>query len=135
MNILNIPHLGIATATRCSCGAAVFLTEGPGYDGKAWEALCRDCYDGAEDAGERAHVRGFGASVEAALWDWQDKHDAAHEVEWCLTDLVGELARQLSEERERQRGWKATASPPVRRLDANAITIPPMTFYGPDTSQ
>lgn len=97
-----IPHLGIATSTRCSCGAAVYVTDGPGYDGMKWQAICHDCYDGTEDAGARAHVRGFGATVDAALWAWQDNHDDAHEVEWCLTDLFGDLARQVSEERDRQ---------------------------------
>jgi hypothetical protein len=98
-----IPHMGIATATCCSCGSPVTVCEGSGYVGQIWQALCHDCYDGTEDAGERAHVRGFGATVDDALWDWQDKHDAAHEVEWCLADLFGELARQMSEERDRQR--------------------------------
>jgi hypothetical protein len=105
MNILNIPHLGIPTVTRCSCGAPVFVTEGPGYEGKAWAALCRDCYDGTDDAGERAHVRGFGSTVDEALWAWQDEHDAAHEVEWCLADLFGELAQQVGIEAERQARW------------------------------
>lgn len=100
-----LPHMGIATATRCSCGAPVHLTDGPGYESMKWQALCYDCYDGAEDSGARAHVRGFGATVDEALWDWQDKHDEAHEVEWSLADLFGDLARQVSEERERQSDW------------------------------
>lgn len=103
-----IPHMGIATATRCSCGAPVHVCDGPGYDaGHAWQAICFDCYDGTEDGSELDHVRGFGATVDEALWAWQDKHDEAHEVEWCLADLFGELARQLSEERDRQRGWSS----------------------------
>jgi hypothetical protein len=93
----------IATATRCSCGSPVFVSETGGPADKAWQAVCHDCYDGTEDAGEHAHVHGFGATVDAALWAWQDSHDDAHEVEWCLADLFGELARQVSEETERQR--------------------------------
>lgn len=95
--------IDIATATRCSCGSAVFVSETEGPADKAWQAVCHDCYDGTEDSGDRAHVRGFGATVDAALWEWQDSHDAAHEVEWCLADLFGELARQVSEESDRQR--------------------------------
>lgn len=93
----------IETATRCSCGAHVIVSPGPGSAGKAWEALCRQCYDGTDDAGERAHVRGWGDTIDEALWSWQSVHDEAHEVEWCLTDLFGELAQQVSEERGRQR--------------------------------
>ncbi len=103
--IIPIPHMGIPTATRCSCGAPVYVSDGPGYDGKAWQAVCHDCYDGAEDSGERAHVRGFGATLDEALWAWQDSHDAANEVEWCLTDLFGELAQQVDIEARRQERW------------------------------
>jgi len=124
---MTVSELGIATATRCSCGAPVYLSPGPGCTGKAWEAICHDCYDGADDAGERAHVRGWGDTTDAALWDWQDKHDAAHEVEWCLTDLFGELAQQVGQEHERQRGWVASLAVP--------FTSPtPSAFYGPEPS-
>jgi hypothetical protein len=34
-------------------------------------------------------------------------HDEAHEVEWHLADLPGEIAQQVSIEAERQRGWVA----------------------------
>jgi hypothetical protein len=118
----------IDTATRCSCGCAVSISD----EGPLWTALCGDCYDGTEDAGERAHVIGRGKTAHAALWDWQDQHDEVHGVEWVLADLAGDISRQVSEERDRQRGWRTTASLPVRRLDANAIAIPPITFYGPE---
>jgi hypothetical protein len=97
--------IDIATATRCSCGAPIHVSETAGPTDKAWAALCRDCYDGTDDAGASAHVRGFGATPDDALWAWQDMHDGAHEVEWCLADLVGEIARQVSAEHDRQRGW------------------------------
>lgn len=113
--------IGIATATRCSCGASVVLTPGPGHDGLHWQALCRDCYDGTEDSGERAHVRGFGLTANAALWDWQDKHDEAHGVEWVIADLFGDLSRQVSEESARQRRWLSAYSP-----------FDEVTYYGPE---
>lgn len=125
--IIPIPHMGIPTATRCSCGAPVHVCDGPGYDaGNAWQAICHDCYDGTEDSGERAHVRGFGATVDEALWAWQDSHDAAHEVEWCLADLFGELARQVSEERERQRSLgmrQIESDTPLVGLNGPALPI------------
>lgn len=120
----------IATATRCSCGSPVQLSEGPGCAGKLWEAHCPDCYDGAEDSGERAHVRGFGATPDAALWAWQDGHDEAHEVEWSLADLFGEISRQVSEEHDRQDGWVVSLD--VRRPDPGAAPAVPMAFYGPE---
>jgi hypothetical protein len=89
----------IETATRCSCGSPVTLAH---YSGD-WAAVCYHCYDGTDDAGEKAHVNGHGATPDAALWAWQDAHDAAHEVTWVPTDLFGELARQVSEEASRQR--------------------------------
>ena len=106
-----LPLMGIATPTRCSCGAFVSVGYGSCYPGHRFEALCHDCYDGTEDAGAAAHVRGFGDTIDAALWAWQDKHDEAHGVEWVLADLFGDLARQMSEERERQRGWLSTYVP------------------------
>jgi hypothetical protein len=111
--------LSVDTATRCSCGSPVRITEGPGYTGRAFSALCPDCYDGTHDSGQRAHVRGWGDSIHEALWDWQDKHDAAHEVEWCLADLFGELALQVSDETLRQERWgysPATDNPADARV-------------------
>ena len=101
----------VDTATRCSCGCAVSISEqwAPIAD-KRWAALCYDCYDGTEDAGPRAHVIGRGATIHAALWDWQDNHDEAWEVEWHLADLPGEIAQQVSAEAERQRGWLLTGN-------------------------
>jgi hypothetical protein len=122
--------LSVDTATRCSCGSPVRITDGPGYAGRAYSALCPDCYDGTDDSGERAHVRGWGDSIDEALWSWQDSHDAAHEVEWCLTDLFGEISRQLSEEHDRQDGWVASLA--VRMPDDGAAPTVPMAFYGPE---
>jgi len=118
--IAPIPAGGIPSATRCSCGQWVTLDYGCAYPGKQWVALCRDCYDGTEDAGERAHVRGYGETSAAALWEWQEQHDDAHEVEWTLSGLFADLERQLREERERQRGWVRSASPDDNRV-----------YYGP----
>lgn len=89
----------IDTATKCGCGSPVSISLTSG----GWQAICYNCYDGTEDAGETAHVRGFGATPDAALWDWQESHDDAWDVTWQLTDLFGELARQVGEEAARQR--------------------------------
>jgi hypothetical protein len=89
----------IETATRCSCGCPVSLTR----EGADWIALCYDCYDPTEDAGDKSHVTGYGPTPDEALWAWQDAHDLAHDVTWELVDLFGELARQVSEEASRQR--------------------------------
>lgn len=127
-----LPLMGIATATRCSCGGAVAVNYGADYPGKRWEACCHDCYDGTEDAGERAHVRGFGDTIDDALWDWQARHDEAHGVEWLLADLFGDLSRQLGEERERQRGWfvrcAGTGNPP------ETCPVGGELIYGPEYS-
>jgi hypothetical protein len=104
----------IDTATRCSCGCAVSVLDDEAPAQARWTALCLDCYDGTDDAGERAHVLGRGPTVRDALWAWQDKHDEAHEVEWHLADLVGEIARQVSEEHDRQRGWVVKPGTPDR---------------------
>lgn len=125
----------IATATRCSCGAPVHVSETEGPTAKAWQALCRECYDGTEDAGDRAHVRGFGATPEAALWDWQCVHDDAHEVEWCLADLFGDLARRVSQERDRQRGWiqrSASAYSGFTLHERRPVLVPAAIYYGPE---
>lgn len=127
--------IDIATATRCSCGAPVFVSETDGPSDKAWQALCLDCYDATHDAGARAHVRGFGATPNEALWAWQAMHDGAHDVEWCLADLFGELARQVSEERERQRGWTERLAPEYSGFtlhERRPVVVPAMTYYGPD---
>lgn len=93
--------IAIATATRCSCGSPVSVSNNCGE----WQAWCPDCYDGTEDAGDKAHVYGHGKTPEEALWAWQEDHDATHEVEWVLaSDVIGNLARDVSIEAERQRG-------------------------------
>ena len=111
----------VETATRCSCGCPVSVVDGP-----LWSALCRDCYDGIDDAGPLAHVIGRGKTPHEALWDWQDMHDEAHEVEWHLADLPGEIAQQVSIEAERQRGWVMSH---VFHADTQ-----PVSYYGPDPS-
>jgi hypothetical protein len=95
----------VDTATRCSCGRAVSISDEGAPRDKRWAALCYHCYDGTEDAVARAHVIGRGATPHDALWAWQDMHDEAWEVEWHLADLPGEIAQQVSIEAERQRGW------------------------------
>jgi hypothetical protein len=64
---------------RCSCGCLV--TPEASYGPLAFVALCRDCYDGTEDAGERAHVIGYGYNRPAALEAWRASFELAHDVE------------------------------------------------------
>jgi hypothetical protein len=118
----------VTTATRCSCGRAVSIIEDglmPPYTSQ-WAAFCADCYRGPicvrapeEDAGDRAHVIGRGASMDEALWAWQAAHDKAWHVEWRITEPpLRALARQESEEADRQRGWGYSPEPsyPTARL-------------------
>jgi hypothetical protein len=110
----------VTTATRCSCGRAVSIIEDgpmPPYTSQ-WAAFCADCYRGPicvrapEDAGDRAHVIGRGASMDEALWAWQAAHDKAWHVEWRLAvPPVVELALQVNEETERQQGWGYSLAP------------------------
>lgn len=97
----------IETSTRCGCGTLVCvgLSSGGGPD-RMWQAVCRSCYGPVEDSGPCEEILGYGKTPDAALWAWQEAHDVAWEVEWVPTDMFGDLARQLSEEAERQRAWK-----------------------------
>jgi hypothetical protein len=70
-----------------------------------WVAVCRDCYGPVEDSSPVERVIGYGKTPNDALCAWQESHDEAHEVEWVLKDTLGDLARQVNEEAERQRGW------------------------------
>jgi hypothetical protein len=102
------PDPDIETSAVCSCGTFVTLTrsENPyASDKEAWVCLCMNCTDGAPDAGPGGSIQGNGATPGAALWDWYARHDEVHEVEWAPTDLFAELARQVSDERTRTRGW------------------------------
>lgn len=114
------------TATRCSCGNPVRVSEGPCYRGLNWTAVCSGCYDGAEDSGAQARAIGRGTTIEAALWAWQEEHDEAHEVEWVLADLFGELAQQVSVAAESARGW---ALVPVEQCDPDWTSGPGPLVY------
>lgn len=97
----------IATATRCSCGQPVLLLELPTYAlPHRWQAHCDGCLDPTEDAGERAHVVGYGGTPPEALWQWQSSHDEAWGVEWRPTPTVPEVLRQAADEFARQQGWR-----------------------------
>lgn len=48
---------------------------------------------------------GNGASVDEALWDWQESHDLAWDVTWEPVTTLAELEQQVTAEIERQRGW------------------------------
>lgn len=94
----------IETSTRCSCGTFVVLSDNDCRIRGGFEAMCPSCYGPVEDSTDREKVLGWGKTPDAALWDWQERHDEAWGVEFVPADMFGELARQVSEERERQRG-------------------------------
>lgn len=104
------------TRAYCSCGTVVVVTEC--YPGR-WQALCRNCYDGTDDAGERAHVRGFGKSPGDALWEWQDNHDEAWAVEW-LPRALTDRARKMFEDLEIQINAEAARQRATRKSNDNA---------------
>lgn len=117
----------IASATRCSCGASVEVF----HDTYVWCASCPRCLDPAEGASDRAQCYGHGNTPDEALWSWQEQHDEAHEVDWAPTsDVIGNLARDVGFEAERQRGWTSvpelTPRPPFD-LECH--------WYGPDFTQ
>lgn len=97
--------MSIETSTKCSCGGSVVLSETEGWRDHTWRARCSDCYDPTDGAGDRALVCGFGVLPEDALLAWQEAHDEAL-AEDALPDMVSDLARQETEERQRQRGWE-----------------------------
>jgi len=113
-----IDDTDIETSTRCGCGTFVVVgpSRGGGPSYGMWQAVCRDCYGPVEDSSAAEMILGTGKTAQLALWDWQAQHDEVHEVEWVLADLFGEIARQVSEELERQRGWvkecAGTGDPP-----------------------
>lgn len=108
--------MSIETSTRCSCGTFVVLGQcliavpGGGHVGAGWDARCPNCYAPVEDSSDREKVRGFGDTPDAALWDWQEKHDDAWDVTIEPNQLFADLERQVAEERTRQRGWGKRAS-------------------------
>lgn len=97
----------IATATRCSCGHPVVLVELPSHARPfRYQAHCDNCLDPTEDAGRLAHVVGYGATPEEALWAWQDDHDDAHADQICwsvVPTVVEEVLAQAAEEFRRNR--------------------------------
>ncbi len=102
------PDPDVETSAVCSCGTNVTLarSENPYASAKeAWVCQCMNCLDGAPDAGPGGSISGTGGTPGEALWAWYDRHDEVHEVEWSPVDLFAELARAVSDERERTRGW------------------------------
>jgi len=115
--------LAIATATHCWCGCPVTVSPAPGGQ---WSARCHDCYDGTDDAGELAHVVGWGPSPDEALWVWAEALEevsqialtdegkaaleafrAGERMPASATDVVADLARDVGIEANGQyrEGW------------------------------
>lgn len=68
----------IETATLCGCKHPVSV--GADY-WSGYYAVCWNCYDGTEDAGEKAHVCGHGKTPEAALQEWQESAELAWDLD------------------------------------------------------
>jgi hypothetical protein len=94
-------ELEIAAAAECHCGTHVSVS----YSvlGRCWEALCRNCYDGTEDAGSLSHVTGHGATPDEAVSEWLEQHETAADVEFWPHPTS--LAWLVQIETHRQRGW------------------------------
>lgn len=100
--------MSLHTATRCSCGGPVVLLELPTFAlPNHWQAHCDLCLDPTEDAGRLAHVVGYGATPEEALWSWQDDHDEAwaDRIRWSVVPTVVQaVLAQADQEFEQQQG-------------------------------
>lgn len=100
--------MSLATATRCSCGGRVVLLELPTFAlPNRWQAHCDICLDPTEDAGRLAHVVGYGATPDEALWSWQDDHDEAwcDRIRWTVVPtVVEEVLAQAAKEFRHQEG-------------------------------
>ena len=117
----------IETSTKCSCGAYVQVSQTAGWDCHSWRARCSACYDPTDGAGDRAMLIGFGATAAAALLSWEEQHDAFLDDASFEPRWVGDLARQVSEEAERQRGW-------VKRPELNYAFETEAYHYGPESA-
>ncbi len=94
-------ELEIAAAAECDCGSNVTVSYSP--LGRCWEAVCRNCYDGTEDAGSLAHCAGHGNTPDEALSEWQEQHELASDLEfWPHPTSLDWLVKV---EANRQRGW------------------------------
>lgn len=103
--------MSIETSTRCSCGTFVVLNESMSIS-RGWDVICPTCYGPVEDSSPQEKVLGWGKTPLDALSDWQEKHDEACDVTWRVTqpgapnELSAAVLTQMTEERERQRGWQ-----------------------------
>lgn len=94
-------ELEIAAAAQCHCGHNITVSYNP--LGRCWQAVCENCYDGTEDAGPLAHCTGHGETPDAALSEWQERHEDLAEVEfWPHPTHLDWLVKI---ETRRQRGW------------------------------
>lgn len=100
----------IESATCCSCGTPVVLTEIGQAMGFRWQAHCPNCYDPVDDAPHAACVIGWANTAEDALWAWQEMHDVARGVEWVPCHVVAELEDQVNREAKRQLFWVRAGS-------------------------
>lgn len=128
--------MSLATLLRCSCGGPVVLLELPTCAlPHRWQAHCDICLDPTEDAGRLAHVVGYGATPEEALWAWQDDHDDAWAdricwsvaptvVEQVLTQAAEEFARSM----ELIPGWLTARQAAELGLPGNQIDV---LYYEP----
>lgn len=90
-------------AAQCHCGGNITVQYV--YAG-VFEARCLFCYDGTADSGELSLCRGHGPTPEAALAEWQERHEELTGLEWWPKDLDW----QVDAERRRTAGWVETVT-------------------------
>lgn len=89
------------------CGYELRVSAAGGWGDGVYSCVCTNCYDPAPDSGEKARVQGFGATGLAAFESWQTQAkgilDALEEpLPVSVTDLFGDLERQVAKESARQ---------------------------------
>lgn len=100
----------IATATTCSCGEPVLLTELLPGARHRYQAHCERCVFPNEATGP-SYIVGVGDEPQQALWAWQDSHDEAYAATLKVTpagrefSCVVDVWRQAKDEAKRQAGW------------------------------
>lgn len=116
---MNAKPVTIETSTKCSCGGSVLLIATEAWQAHRWRARCGSCYDPTSGAGERSNLVGLGVLPEDALLLWEEQHDEVI-AEAALPEWVGDLALQISDEANAQRGWVKSR---VLLVDADAHAV------------
>lgn len=69
-----------------------------------WMALCPNCYGPVEDSSFLEMLQGYGATPEAALWDWMEQYEEEVDLTFVIgNSLLNELQRQVERETAAQK--------------------------------